>query len=93
MSGRVLHGLDGVMHPLSEEDQKTVAPIDTLFENTAQRHFWVNKPVAPSAGQPTLVFYHVEAAGQGHRCVAEFSAKPGHSVEIKKLAATVGPAN
>jgi hypothetical protein len=65
-------------------------PVETLFENSAKRSFWVTKP---SNGSPSLVTYHVETPGSGSRCVAEIYLPPQHFVEeAKKIAMSLASA-
>ena len=57
--------------------------VDRVFENSATRIYYVNKP----GGNPPLVNYHVEAPGKVHSCIAQITLPP-NSLEddAKKIA-------
>ena len=84
---RILVGISP-FRPFSDTTLKMLN-IGTLFENSAQRSFWVTNP---NGGSPSLVTYHVETPGKGNRCVAEVALPPQHYVdEAKKTAMSVSP--
>jgi len=60
----------------------TMLNIDKLFENSANRSFYVTKPHANS----THVSYHVEIPGGGNSCIAEISTSPTYAEDAKKIA-------
>jgi hypothetical protein len=62
---------------------------DKILENSAERWLYAGKPIAQNA-----VTYHVNVPTSKRTCAAELTVTVGHSEdEIKKIAATVGPAN
>ena len=85
---RVIAGMSPY-HAFSDMTLKMMN-IETLFENSAKRSFWVTKP---NNGSPSLVTYHVETPGSRNRCVAEIYLPPQHFVEeAKKIAMSLAPA-
>jgi hypothetical protein len=76
-------------HPMSESTQKAVQ-VDKMFENSADRWFYVSKPILGTDGKPNLVVYHVDVARPDGTCVAQILVNQNHSEEeIKKIADSV----
>jgi hypothetical protein len=73
------------MRPFRKFPDETlmVLNVDRVFENSATRTFYANKPV----GNPPIVIYHVEAPGKVHSCIAEIDLPPNTLEEdAKKIA-------
>jgi hypothetical protein len=69
-------------HAFSAETLK-VLNVDKVFENSASRAFWVNRP----GGSPPLVSYHVETPGRVNSCIAEITLPVSASEDdAKKIA-------
>jgi hypothetical protein len=63
-----------------------VLNIETVFENSPQRVFYVAKAGDPSGS----LLYHVEAPGRTKVCIAEISTSASYSQdEVKRIAATL----
>ena len=87
---RVITGLSP-FRPFSDSMLKMLN-VGTVFENSAQRSFWVTKP--STGNPPSLVTYHVETPGKGNRCVAEIYLPPQHyEDEAKKIALSLSAAH
>jgi hypothetical protein len=69
--------------PFSDETLKMLA--ETVFENSAERSFYLAK-----SSNPKALSYHVEAPGRTNACIAQISATPSTSRDdIKKIALTL----
>ncbi len=65
--------------------------IDRLVENTAQRLFYVNKPLTGKDGR-TMTAWTVKVPRGTGNCFATITVVPGGSEDlVKKIAATIGP--
>ena len=74
---------------MSENTQKAVQ-IDKVFENSADRWFYVSKPILGTNGKPNLVVYHIDVARPDGSCVAQILVIQNHSeADIKKIAESV----
>jgi hypothetical protein len=71
------------------DTEKQESGADKIIENSAQRWLYAGKPT-----RQNVITYHVNVPTSRRTCAAELAVKVGYSEdEIKKIAATVGPAN
>jgi len=85
----LISGFKRAHQSMSESTQKAV-DADKMFENSADRWFYVSKPILGTNGKPNLVLYHVDVARSDGTCVAQILVNQNHSlVEIKRVAESV----
>ena len=77
--------------PLMDAVAKAMG-IDRLIDNTAQRMFYVNKPLTGKDGR-TITAWTIKVPRGTGNCFATITVVPGGSEDlVKKIAATIGPA-
>ena len=77
---------------MSDETQRVLG-ISKMYENSGERWFYAGNPSPSKGGQPARITYHTEVVKNGTTCVAEIFINQAHSEEeVKKIAASVGPA-
>lgn len=85
----LISGFQRSHQPMSETTQKAVQA-DNVFENSADRWFYVSRPILGTNGKPTLVVYHVDVARDDGTCIAQILVNQNHQKEeVQKIAASV----